>query len=166
MIDEALFDRLHHAAGIPARFPIGNAGVIHVYGYWFSTAVTPYGYKRDRWNDGELATLLGQDHDAFHLAGDEESTPLRRVTEAVLPLLESPPASARGSADLDLDGLKARVVLIGEDASSAALIYGLDSGEGWRMITTFPLSGATNAVLNEFTTDRRLRWNAVDPRGC
>lgn len=164
VIDGELFDELHRAAGIPARFPIGNAGVIHVYGYWFSTALTPYGYKRDRWQDGVLARLLGERADAFLLTGDGDSTPLQRVTAAALPLLEHPPASARGRADVDLDGLKARAVLVGGDASSTAVVYGVDSGEGWRLVTMFPLSGSAEAVVREVSADRGLRWNAVDPR--
>ena len=46
-IEKDLFDTLHAAAGIDAEFPIGNAGVLHVYGYWFSEVPTPFGYKRD-----------------------------------------------------------------------------------------------------------------------
>ena len=53
-IERELFDTLHAAAGLTATFPVGNAGVLHVYGYWFSEVPTPFGYKRDRWADGAL----------------------------------------------------------------------------------------------------------------
>ncbi|GAB3601487.1 amino acid deaminase [Microbacterium tumbae] len=162
VIGEILFDRLHRAAGVRARFPVGNAGVIHVYGYWFSTVLTPYGYKRARWADGELALALGQRADAFHLFGDESSTPLQRVTTAALPLLEHPPASVRAQARIDLDGLQARVVLTGADPSSAALVYGVDRGDGWRLITTFPFQGDAEDLIQDFVADRRWRWNAAE----
>ena len=162
VIDRMLFDQLHEAAGIAAQFPVGNAGVIHVYGYWFSTALTPYGYKRDRWQDGELAAALGEPSTAFHLTGDAESTPLQRITAATLPLVQEPPSQAL-SADVTVGDLDTRVVLTSCSASASwALIYGIRSGDAeWQMITTFPLAGDTDAVLADFVTDRRLRWNAA-----
>ena len=162
VIDRPLFDALHAAAGIDAEYPIGNAGVIHVYGYWFSTALTPYGYKRDRWQNGELAAALGEPSAAFRLTGDAESTPLQRITAATLPLLQEPPANA-ASAEVRVGDSDTRVVLTSHSPSASwALIYGIRSDHaGWRMITTFPLAGDTDAVIADFMNDRRLRWNAA-----
>ncbi|OJU40221.1 MAG: hypothetical protein BGN97_02635 [Microbacterium sp. 69-10] len=166
VIDRELFDVLHETAGIAAGFPVGNAGVIHVYAYWFSTAVTPYGYKRDRWQDGILASALGQVPDAFRLWGDGASTPLQRVTAATLPLLTDPPSAVRGRADAVVDGTLTRVVLVGaDDPSATALIYGTRSGDTWRLVTAFPISGHPDDVVDDFLSDQRWRWNAVgDPQ--
>lgn len=174
VIDRALFDRLHEAAGLAAEFPVGNAGLLHVYGYWFSDEPTPYGFKRDRWVDGVLAGALGLPADAFHLGG--EGTLLERVTAAIRPPLLDPPADARGTADVRLAAAVGRVVLLGADATSTgsaeaadtaapsltALVYGIDSGEGFRLITAFPLVGDPREVLAEFVEQPRYRWNADD----
>lgn len=171
VIDRALFDVLHAEAGITADFPVGNAGVIHVYGYWFSTALTPYGYKRDRWQNGELATVLGEPASSFHLIGDAHSTPLQRVTAATMPLLRDPEAARRPGlawADARVGALDTRVVLAPAAVPSPtapsprALIYGnRTDGEDWQLVTTFPLAGDADAVITDFLADRRLRWNAA-----
>jgi hypothetical protein len=159
VLDRELFARLHDAAGIEANYPVGNAGLLHVYGYWFSDEPTPYGFKRDRWADGHLARALGLPADAFHLGGDR--TLLERVTETIRPPLLAPPADARGTADVRLGDATARVVLIGADeASTSALIYGIDHGNGFRLITAFPLAGEPREVLADFVEHPRYRWNA------
>lgn len=43
VIPEALFAALHARAGLRAEWPVGNAGLVHVYGYLLSTVPTPYG---------------------------------------------------------------------------------------------------------------------------
>lgn len=172
VIDRSLFARLHAAAGLDAAFPVGNAGLLHVYGYWFSDEPTPYGFKRDRWVDGALAGALGLPADAFHLGG--EGTLLERVTAAIRPPLLDPPADARGTADVRLGDAVGRVVLLGADAASThgpdstapsptALVYGIDAGEGFRLITAFPLAGDPRAELADFVEQPRYRWNADDP---
>ncbi|MDA3147222.1 hypothetical protein JSO19_07495 [Leucobacter sp. UCMA 4100] len=92
--DEQLFAELHVAAGIDADFPVGNAGLLHVYGYWFSHVMTPYGLKRERWLDGKLAAALGLPTDAFHLHDRGATTPLERVMNATLALLTDAPEGA------------------------------------------------------------------------
>lgn len=100
--DEPLFAELHAAAGIDADFPVGNAGLLHVYGYWFSHVMTPYGLKRERWLDGKLAAALGMPTDAFHLHDRGATTPLERVMNATLPLLaEAPEGALVAEAPLD-----------------------------------------------------------------
>lgn len=160
VLGHELFDELHAAAGIDANYPVGNAGVLHVYGYWFSDEPTPYGYKRDRWVDGALAAALGLAPDAFHLGGT--STLLTRVADAVLPALRTPPANARGTADVTLADARSRVVILGT-ADASALVYGIDHGDGFRLITTFPLAGNPQDILDDFAAHPRYRWNADDP---
>lgn len=167
-----IFDALHAAAGIDAAFPVGNAGLLHVYGYWFSEVPTPFGFKRDRWQNGELARALGQRGTAFHLMrgstpGDPASTPLQRVTEAALPLLLRPPERSRTGETL-LDERRSRVVLVrAADAGSPALIYGIAPESGTsdqtplQLITTFPFSGDQAALIADFEAHPAPRWNAV-----
>ncbi|MEJ1089436.1 amino acid deaminase [Microbacterium sp. Mu-80] len=166
VIGQELFDALHDAAGITARYPVGNAGVIHVYGYWFSDVVTPYGRKRDRWQDGELAELLEVGPAAFHLTGGG-STPLQRVTEAALPHLVEPGPRTLARGDARVAGIDTRVVIVGAQARlSAALIYGIRSDDAWRIVTTFPLQGDPEGVVGEFLAEPRLRWNAAPSHGA
>lgn len=169
-IPRELFDELHTAAGIHADFPIGNAGLLHVYGYWFSQAPTPFGYKRDRWATGELARALGRPADEFLLDTNATGTTLARVTHAALPVLLTPPAGAR-VADAEfsssMGSRRARVVLYSaESGGPTALIYGIgDAGthaqQPLRIVTVFPVSGDPALLLADFERDPGSRWNAV-----
>ncbi|MEJ6490607.1 amino acid deaminase [Leucobacter sp. USCH14] len=170
--DRQIFDALHVAAGIDAAFPVGNAGLLHVYGYWFSEVPTPFGFKRDRWQNGELARALGQRGTAFHLTrgstpGDRGSTPLQRVAEAALPLLLHPPERFLSGEAL-LHGRPSRVVIVqAPDAGPSALIYGIAPGPGTRaqsplqLITAFPFGGDASALVADFESNPAARWNAV-----
>lgn len=182
-----LFDALHAAAGIQATFPIGNAGLIHVYGYWFSEVFTPFGYKFDRWRDGSLAHALDLPTHAFWIEGPglEGTTALERVLEAVRPALETPPASTI-TADAELTfpagSRQSRLVLRAPAGASAsqpsALIYGVTqttsssatdhksskpeaNPPAFQLITAFPFSGDPHALAADFKADPRPRWNAV-----
>lgn len=160
VIDPELFVALHAAAGLPATYPVGNAGVLHVYGYWFSTVVTPYGYKRDRWTDGQLARAFGLNPEAFLLT-PATPTLLQRVTEVALPALRTPaPESTVG--EVTADGLETRVTLArAAGAPATALVYGVRNGPDWRLVTTFPVVGNPAALLAEYEREPRLRWNAA-----
>lgn len=166
VLPQALVERLHAAAGIPSEFPVGNAGILHVYGYWFSSVPTPYGYKRDRWLDGRLATALGRPADEFLLTGEASRTPLHRVTAATLPLLRTPPDHSLAVVDEAVGGLRARTVLVRiPETGPAALVYGVDEGTGWRLVTAFPVDGDPLVFAAELSAGpARLRWNAVAPR--
>lgn len=177
--DARIFDALHAAAGVAAEFPVGNAGLIHVYGYWFSEVTTPFGFKRDRWQQGDLARALGRPADAFHLSrgADAEgpgSTPLQRVTDAALPHLRRPPQEARvGEAELRGSGADAvrcsRVVLVqcGDRDAAPALVYGIAPAERaetpapLQLVTAFPFAGDADALLADFEAHPAPRWNAV-----
>lgn len=170
-IDRELSDELHRVAGLECEYPIGNAGLLHVYGYWFSEVPTPFGLKRDRWLRGELAVALGLPVEAFHLEHESGRTLLDRVQSVMLPLLRRPPAGARSAAAV-VDGRLTRVVVcaspdeaVGPQAS--ALIYGLAPAGGGQtaplsLITAFPLAGDPALLLEDFSRNPSLRWNAVD----
>jgi hypothetical protein len=163
------FEELHAVAGLPAVWPIGNAGLLHVYGYLLSTVVTPYGLKGDRWRDGELAQLFGLGPGAFHLesAAAAGTTVLQRVTDAALPHLEHP-AHGRGDGlvidDETPDGrtfFRTTVSTV-PGHSSAALVYGVSEGGRMRLITVFPLLDPTPASLDALAAEPpRLRYNAA-----
>lgn len=167
IIERDTFAKLHALADIPARFPVGNAGLIHVYGYWLSAVHTPFGYKRDRWSQGHLAAALGQPRESFWLdyvdsVAPGSSTPLQRVTDACLPLLQAPPAAGARTADALVEGVFTRVVVTRpQNSPYSALVYGIDPGDGMRLVTTFPISEDPSALLSDFSATPSLRWNAA-----
>ncbi|WP_119698261.1 amino acid deaminase [Microbacterium halotolerans] len=154
VIDRELFDLLHAEARIDAEFPVGNAGLVHVYGYFFSEVVTPYGYKRDRWTDGVLAARLGMAEDAFLLRDDAAATPLERVTAAALPLVTSPPEQV-DVIDQSVDGVPTRAVV----TAPGVLAYAVDGS----LVTVFPVADAAAFAAGVRAEPPRLRWNAVAP---
>lgn len=156
---------LSAAAGLPDGFPVGNAGLWHVYGYLLSEVPTPYGLKRERWLGGDLATALGLPRDAFVPAA-HPGTLLARVTAAVSPVLEH---AAADGADLllahreDLPGAATGVtgVVRADSAGPAALCYGLHEAGRLRIVTAFPYSGRIDDLRREFDRGARVRWNGV-----
>ena len=155
VISRALFDVLHDRASIGATWPVGNAGLLHCYGYLLSLEATPYGLKRDRWVHGELARACGLHSDAL-LPWSRGSTLLARATSAASAILQSPVASAVQV----IDGRAARVA-ISADHGPSALAYEVAPARGSAplLVTLFPVVDASS-VLGEFRIARRLRWNA------
>lgn len=152
VIAPELFAALHARAAIDAQWPVGNAGLLHVYGYLLSTAPTPYGLKRARWLDGSLARAYG-------LAGDEfvpwarPSTLLERVTEATSGLLARVTTRSCTAGDLE-----ATMALDRSTHDGAwALAYAIDG----RLITTFPVMERATVLAEWDEKPERLRWNAV-----
>lgn len=150
VVTRGLFEALHERAGLRAAWPIGNAGLLHTYGYLLSTVPTPYGVKRERWLGGALA-------DAFEVAAEafvpwaHETTLLARVTAVALPALDQPVRTAAGP------GGERRLAVVGAAGSSSAVVYGVAG----RLVTTFPVASIAG-VLEEWDADpERLRWNAV-----
>lgn len=149
ILSRAVFDALHGRAGLPSAWPVGNAGLLHVYGYLLSTTPTPYGLKRDRWIDGALARAYGLADDEF-VPWARRPTLLTRVTRAA-------------------DGLLAesRVRVAASNGATLALgraphegPWALAYAVGGRLITTFPVA-SSEAVLTEWdAAPDRLRWNA------
>lgn len=155
VLTRAAFDALHARAGLDAEWPVGNAGLVHVYGYLLSTTPTPYGLKRDRWLDGELAHACGlpRDHFVPWIGG---RTLLDRATEAARTLLEAMPSRRQPI------GEATAVIAIAEHAHASALGYALETPEhGRRLITMFPVADPM-ALLSQIDAEvPRLRWNAV-----
>ncbi|MFZ4895941.1 hypothetical protein ACL9RL_15975 [Plantibacter sp. Mn2098] len=171
VLDRATFEALHRIAGLggvddgaadadgdAARrdvvWPVGNAGLLHVYGYLLSTAATPWGAKRDRWVGGDVARAFGEDPaflTPWHWAGvvhpGAGPTMLARVERLVLAALagevagsavrfvrDEPVVSGRDSDRVDdsVDDAGERaardvmrtVVVSRPGAAHAALVYG------------------------------------------
>src|SRR5690606_31154696 len=145
MIGRALFAHLHDLAGIEAAWPVGNAGVLHCYGYLLSRVRTPYGLKRERWLGADLANAYGLADDAF-VPWASETTLLARAADAASALLASPETSRT----LTVDGRETRVAL-SATKGTAALAYAVAAEVGTPplLLTTFPVAEPT-VLLEEF----------------
>lgn len=156
VISRMLFDELHRRSGIEAAWPVGNAGLLHCYGYLLSLVETPYGLKRERWIGAELATACGLPPDAF-IPWREGPTLLDRAGDAASGIL----ATAASSSTSTVEGRLTRVGVTREHGP-AALAYAVAAPSATvpLLITTFPVGDADSA-LTEFTSTPRLRWNAV-----
>lgn len=156
VISRALFDELHRRAGIAAQWPVGNAGLLHCYGYLLSLVETPYGLKRERWVTPALAEACALAPDAF-LPWLEGATLLHRAGAAASGILHS----ASLSSTATVDGRHTRVGVTREQGP-AALVYAVAAVSATTplLITMFPVADA-GVVLTEFASTPRLRWNAV-----
>lgn len=156
VISPALFDELHRRAGMRAQWPVGNAGLLHCYGYLLSLVETPYGLKRDRWVTTALAEACALTPDAF-LPWREDATLLDRAGTAASEILHR----ASSSRTATVDGRHTRVGVTREQGP-AALVYAVAAAAETTplLITMFPVADA-GVVLTEFASTPRLRWNAV-----
>lgn len=163
VLPESVVSALASRAGLAVQYPVANAGLLHVYGYLLSTVPTPYGFKRDRWLDGQLAVALGLDASAFLPWDLADGTLLERVTRAVHPVATGSRTDGvlHQREDQVAEGVTALTTLWrsrGSDA--AALVYALDEGRGIRLITTFPVADPTSLIAG-LEAPPRLRFNAV-----
>ena len=186
-----LFDELHGLAGLVGdeasaagiAWPIGNAGLLHVYGYLLSTGDTPHGPKRDRWLGGGVARAFGLPGDAFApwfvTPSATGSTPLERITAVAEPFAVDPAdgdftvlwidetGSALGAGAASHVGaqLARTVVVRDEDSGAAALVYAVGTIDEPLLVTLFPLEDFDAEWLEHATVGPpRLRYNAVDER--
>ena len=156
LLSRALFDDLHRSAGIDADWPIGNAGLLHCYGYLLSSATTPYGLKRDRWIGAALASACGLPADAFH-PWREESTLLTRATRAATAVRASPGVEATRT----FGGREAHVAFASTRGPSAlAFAIAPRAAAPLSLITMFPVTDSA-APLADFTAAEQPPWNAV-----
>lgn len=150
VLPRPLFDELHARAGLEAAWPVGNAGLLHVYGYLLSTAPTPYGLKRERWLTGDLERACGLAVAAL-LPWIGAETLLSRATSAASALLARPDALTE-----EAEGRTARIALGAPlPDGTAALAYAVDG----LIVTMFPV--ADPAAVRAGLGAPRLRWNAA-----
>jgi hypothetical protein len=152
IIAPPLFEALHARADVPAQWPVGNAGLLHVYGYLLSTEPTPYGLKRTRWLDGALAEAYGRVADAF-VPWAHPRTLLDRVSEAATGLLERDVARTSSTSGTETTLALGRARTEG----SWALAYAVNG----LLVTTFVVHSAEEILVAWDADPERLRWNAV-----
>lgn len=157
VLSRAAFEALHTLAGLPSAWPVGNAGLLHCYGYLLSLTPTPYGMKRDRWLDGQFARTLTLAADHFiPWTGDE--TLLARADAAASGIL----STAEWAWLSAIDGRMTQVGLGEERKCVRPLAYAVAPQSGMQplLVTLFPIAGddRTRRLIEGQT---RLRWNAV-----
>lgn len=153
IIPRPLFHALHARAGIRAQWPVGNAGVLHVYGYLLSTVSTPYGLKRERWLGGALAGAYGLPDDAF-VPWASPRTLLDRVTEAAGAL------SRTAVREATVGGVETRLSIA---RHATAGVWALSYVVAGRLVTTFPVESREQLLADWDLATPTLRWNAVTP---
>ncbi|WP_312676556.1 amino acid deaminase [Microbacterium sp.] len=160
ILSREVFEALHARARITATWPVGNAGLLHVYGYLLSTAPTPYGLKRERWLGADLARACGLPDDAF-VPWSSPRTLLDRATSAAERLFSRAPL-VRERLETGVTGVTALAARgDGSQGTTTALGYALESEDVRRFVTLFPIDDAP-AVRRELRAGPpRLRWNAA-----
>lgn len=153
----SLFDELHRLAGLPAAWPFGNAGLLHVYGYLLSTVRTPFGDKRDRWTAGGVARALDRHPDEFApWFADETTTMLQRVTAAAEAAVDAPTVIL--VVEESGRGIVATTTVVRGNSGECALVYTVNG----RLVTIFPVAAPTSAWIDGLLAGPpRLRYNAV-----
>lgn len=71
IVDPGILAVLSDLTGIEMEGDILHAGLQHTYGYLFSLIETPFGFKRDRWTNGELDRAFGFSSSVLHAIPDE-----------------------------------------------------------------------------------------------
>jgi hypothetical protein len=169
VIPPHILEQLAELAGLTSAWPVCNAGLMHVYGYLLSATPTFHGPKRDRWLTPQLPTALGLDATAFAPWG-HPSTALDRVAAVARPVLNSPgdDEDVRFWCDESDGSITTRTVVVCRGSSrDAALVYGVNEGQGMRLVTIFPIAGFSAAGFEEewiaqwLSEPPRLRYNAV-----
>lgn len=65
IVDLDILNDLHELFSVTTDGRVAHAGIIHTYGYLFSTIETPYGFKRARWTEPTLNKGFGLTTQAF-----------------------------------------------------------------------------------------------------
>lgn len=161
VISPEVFAELHRLARLDPSWPVGNAGLIHVYGYLLSTVSTPYGLKRDRWTSGDVARALGLEPDAFvPWSASSQSTPLHRLEQALSPIFaarDQAPGAVFVMHESSARIRTATVLVRHPGTEYSALLYAVDG----KLLTAFPFE-ITRASVDALQAEPpRLRYNAV-----
>ncbi|ORI21145.1 hypothetical protein [Rhodococcus sp. 1168] len=163
VFDERVFSWLHRGVSDGLAFPIGHAGLMHVYGYLLSSVETPYGLKRKRWLTADLANAFGLESSFFFPPAS--SLPLmERVASVVLPILTEPTADSRTVLAfddfIDLRRRMRTVYVCDPVTNSTALLYGSVAGDDVRIVTAFPSGPLTaQSARDRLLEPARYRYN-------
>nr|WP_296777435.1 hypothetical protein [Rhodococcus sp. (in: high G+C Gram-positive bacteria)] len=167
VFDERVFSWLHRDVPDAFYFPIGHAGLMHVYGYLLSSVDTPYGLKRKRWLTADLANAFGLEPSFFYPVAS--ALPLmERVASVVLPILTDPTAYRRTILAFDetIDyQRRMRSVYVCDDVTNlTALLYGSVSGDDVQIVTAFPIGSLTmQSARDRLSEPARYRYNYAPP---
>ncbi|MDI9927406.1 hypothetical protein [Rhodococcus sp. IEGM 1341] len=167
VFSERVFSWLHYGVSGAFNFPIGHAGLMHVYGYLLSSVETPYGLKRQRWLTDDFAKAFGLKPSFFFPTAS--TVPLmQRVASAVLPLLTDPAADSRTVLAVDevVDWRRRMrtVYICDRMTDSTALVYGSVSGDDVQIVTAFPIGPMTSqSVQDRLAEPARYRYNYAPP---
>lgn len=171
-----LMELLAGAAGLSVgRWPIVNAGLAHAYGYLLAPVMTPYGWKRDRWIDGQLPSALGADPRMVcplplvgTLLGNLTAALTFYVDGGSAPAFLSPAGAVAHLREQDPGtGTLAETWLVGppQESRKRALIYSVTApGATRRLVTAFPVSYAFQQNLAASVgspSPLALRYNSV-----
>lgn len=161
----AVLELLGAQAGVEVHYPHANAGLVHTYGYLLSPAATPYGPKRARWTQGELAQAFGHAPQHFHPwaipAGDSL---LARATACAMPVADGSRSEHVLHRRHDPDGhggLLVTTVWRAPGAASAALVYAHLVDDRYRLVTTFPVAGTAEQLAALAALPAEPRYNVV-----
>lgn len=167
VFNERVFSWLHRGAAGAFAFPVGHAGLMHVYGYLLSSVQTPYGLKRQRWLTADLANAFGLESSYFFPTAS--AVPLmERVASVVLPVLSDPTSDSRTIVAFDeaIDNRRRmRTVYVRDSVTnSTALLYGSVDGDDVQIVTAFP-SGPLPAqsARDRIAEPARYRYNFAPP---
>ncbi|WP_155288554.1 hypothetical protein [Rhodococcoides fascians] len=163
VFNERVFSWLHNGVAGAFNFPIGHAGLMHVYGYLLSSVETPYGLKRERWLSHDLAKAFGL-KPSFFIPTASAVSLMERVSSVVIPVLTDPIADSRTILAFDevVDHRRRmRTVYMGDPtANSTALLYGSVSGDDVQIVTAFPVGPFTaQSARNRLAEPTRYRYN-------
>jgi hypothetical protein len=160
VVAASVFRALHERAGIDARFPIGNAGLLHVYGYLLSTTRRPTASSVIAGSTARSPGPTGsRPTPSCRGRACRRARPCWRGVAAAPPCCRTPRAPPAAGRHRGAHRDRARRG-IRRSRLASALVYALVSGGTRRLIATAPVSSP--AVLDEVDAAApRLRWNAV-----
>ena len=153
---------LHDLAGEPSDGEIGNAGLLHVYGYLLSAEPTPFGAKHERWTSGAVARAIGVDPSSLLPWSTTDETPLATLTGRLETMFQEP-ADAVLVVDEVGDGVVARTLLLTAPLGSAIAYAVGATAESLRLVTVFPIDDPAAFERRLLDAPPRIRYNAVPP---
>lgn len=152
VVADTVLSALLGAAGLAGSAVRLNAGLAHTYGYLFAHRWTPYGWKRERWLDGQVAAHLGTERGRLAPV-PTRGTLLGNLTESLDCHLRSGDLcqAVRRSRLVERDPGTGQVtqtwLIRRQGVPGAALSYGTGEGTSFRHVTTFPVDDAYAAAL-------------------
>lgn len=178
LVPEVTVEALASRAGLVGGVGDLNAGLAHAYCYLMSDAWTPYGFKRDRWLDGQLERALGVERGRLRplpargtLLGNLTDTLDAHLAGVSVPWIDTSGTRSLMLVEEDLDsGVRFESRIVQRDGCSHdALIYFVQTGDDLstrRYLTVFPTTKEYTEFLELAVNDEgplTPRYNALVP---